>query len=255
MAMAAVDFAVTYGLDTDQKRQDYFGASCQANDLDGVNILLTDRPRNRFTIDPNCKFEGGRPLFWACDKGHWAIVDRLLQDDRVDPTADNNKAFQVAASKGYLAIVCRLLEDKRVDPAADNNYAIRVSSSNGHLAIVRRLLEDKRVDPAADNNYAIRMAALHCSPDESDDDDDKTSDNDNDDDYPDVKVEVDDDANDSDCEKNHVAVVERLLQDERVDPCALHKFFIGFATTSQCSFSALTDAMLPRLAASLTLPL
>ena len=41
----------------------------------------------------------------------------------------------------------RLLEDPRVDPSANNNEAIGIASAYGHLAIVNRLLADPRVDP------------------------------------------------------------------------------------------------------------
>ena len=43
----------------------------------------------------------------------------------------------------------RLLEDQRVDPSALDNAAIKLASSNGHLDVVGRLLEDQRVDPLA----------------------------------------------------------------------------------------------------------
>jgi hypothetical protein len=43
--------------------------------------------------------------------------ERLLQDLRVDPSADNNLAVQWAAQYGQLAVVDRLLEDDRVDVA------------------------------------------------------------------------------------------------------------------------------------------
>jgi hypothetical protein len=79
-------------------------------------------------------------------KGHLAVVERLLQDKRVDPSANNNDAVRMAAASGHLAIVERLLQDKRVDPSADGNFAVRMSAWNGRLAVVDRLLEDDRVD-------------------------------------------------------------------------------------------------------------
>lgn len=41
----------------------------------------------------------------------YAMVERLLQDPRVDPTADNNR---LAVCQHDTAIVARLLEDPRV---------------------------------------------------------------------------------------------------------------------------------------------
>jgi hypothetical protein len=113
----------------------------------------------------------------AAENGHLAVVERLLQDKRVDPSADDNYAVRWAAQNGHLAVVERLLQDKRVDPSADDNYAVRLAAENGHLAVVERLLQDERVDPSTTtpDNYAVRW------------------------------------------ENGHLAVVDRLLEDDRVD--------------------------------------
>ena len=52
-----------------------------------------------------------------------------------------------------------LLQDERADPSADDNFAIRLASENGHTETVKVLLQDERVDPSADDNYAIRWAS------------------------------------------------------------------------------------------------
>ena len=44
-------------------------------------------------------------------------------------------------------MVERLLQDSRVDPSDQDNYAIRYACLYGHAAIVKRLLQDCRVDP------------------------------------------------------------------------------------------------------------
>jgi hypothetical protein len=90
----------------------------------------------------------------AAENGQLAIVDRLLQDKRVDPSADNNYAVRLAAENGHLAVVDRLLQDKRVDPSANANWAVRFAAEFGHLAVVDRLLKDDRVDVAV---------AIQCS--------------------------------------------------------------------------------------------
>jgi hypothetical protein len=102
-----------------------------------------------------CKMSASirRPTTTAlCDgllsSANLAIVERLLEDDRVDPSADDNYAVRLAAQNGHLAVVERLLQDERVDPSADNNDAVRMAARNGHLAVVDRLLEDDRVDVA-----------------------------------------------------------------------------------------------------------
>jgi hypothetical protein len=88
-------------------------------------------------------------LKYAVENGHeLAVVERLLQDKSVDPSANDNYAIRAAAQNGHLAIVDRLLQDERVDPSADNNFAVQLAAERGHLAVVDRLLEDDRVDVA-----------------------------------------------------------------------------------------------------------
>jgi len=52
------------------------------------------------------------------------VVERLLQDDRVDPSARNNLAIRWANDHGRVKVVERLLQDDRVDPSANHNEAI-----------------------------------------------------------------------------------------------------------------------------------
>jgi hypothetical protein len=59
--------------------------------------------------------------------GQINIVDSLLTAG-VDPSRANNAAIGAAAGKGLVAVVERLLADPRVDPSADNNFAIRYAS-------------------------------------------------------------------------------------------------------------------------------
>jgi hypothetical protein len=113
----------------------------------------------------------------AASSGHLAVVERLLQDEHIDPSADDNYAVRWATVRGHLAVVERLLQDERVDPSTNDNYAVRCAAENGHLAVVDRLLRDERVDPSANNNGAVRLAV----------------------------------------ENGHFAVVDRLLEDDRVD--------------------------------------
>ena len=109
----------------------------------------------------NCKIQldGSSVMSMAVDQGYWKTVALLLQDSRVDPTAQDNLAFRKAAEKGRIAIVEILLEDPRVDPSAYDNYAILLAAFNGHEEIVKILLQDPRVNPSAQDNLAILKAA------------------------------------------------------------------------------------------------
>jgi len=42
-------------------------------------------------------------------------------------------------------VVKLLLQDERVDPSDNNNWAIQMASKNGHIEVVKLLLQDKRV--------------------------------------------------------------------------------------------------------------
>ena len=42
-------------------------------------------------------------------------------DDRVDPTANENESIRRASQNGDLRVVERLLQDERVDPSARDN--------------------------------------------------------------------------------------------------------------------------------------
>ena len=45
----------------------------------------------------------------------------------------------MASEKGHMEVVKLLLADPRVDPSARNNWAIQLASENGHLEIVKLL--------------------------------------------------------------------------------------------------------------------
>lgn len=81
----------------------------------------------------------------ACENGHMEVVRLLLQDERVDPSFDNNIAFTTACSYGNLDIVRLLLQHVRLDPS-DSNRALVLASAYGHVEVVRLLLQHERVD-------------------------------------------------------------------------------------------------------------
>lgn len=77
--------------------------------------------------------------------GHIRVVEKLLLDQRVDPSDLYNDAICRASEGGRIMVVEKLLLDPRVDPSDSDNYAIRMASSNGHSDVVNRLLMDPRV--------------------------------------------------------------------------------------------------------------
>ena len=69
----------------------------------------------------------------------------LLQDSRVDPSADNNRAIRYASRKGHIEVVKLLLQDNRVNPLTKTNSAIGYACKYGKVEVVELLLQDNRV--------------------------------------------------------------------------------------------------------------
>lgn len=59
--------------------------------------------------------------------------------------AEDNAAIRVASGDGHLGVVEGLLQDRRVDPSAPNNAAINDASKKRHFDVVTRLIMDDRV--------------------------------------------------------------------------------------------------------------
>ncbi len=55
-------------------------------------------------------------------------------------------AIRKASQSGHLRIVEKLLEDARVNLADQNNTAIRWASRNGYFKVVERILQDSRIN-------------------------------------------------------------------------------------------------------------
>src|SRR3990167_9224825 len=103
-------------------------------------------------------FDQADDLLSASKNGRLDIVERLLEDQRVDPSDQNNISIIFASENGHLDVVERLLQDERVDPSSQDNQSIILASENGHLGVVERLLQDRRVDPSDQNNEALRVS-------------------------------------------------------------------------------------------------
>jgi hypothetical protein len=81
----------------------------------------------------------------AAKNGFLTIVERMLEDERIDPSANNNNSINLAAKHGHIKVVERLLQDGRVDPSR----ALRVAERRGQKAVIDRLKQDPRVLAAA----------------------------------------------------------------------------------------------------------
>jgi ankyrin repeat protein len=148
----------------------------------------------------------------ACLFGRESIVELLLADPRVDPSAKENEAIRVTCCNGNEGVAELLLADPRVDPSDKENEAIRQACLYGHTGAIQLLLADPRVDPSARDNEALRNACCRCHDDV-------------------VKLlladpRVDPSAQEYEairhaCRNGHEAMVKLLLVDPRVDPSVL----------------------------------
>ena len=98
---------------------------------------------------------------WASEQGHDKIVEILLNDPRINPSAHYNYAIRHASNNGHDKVVEMLSRDSRVDPSANCDYAIQSASKNGHDKVVEILLKDSRVDVSFGHNLAIRIAKTY----------------------------------------------------------------------------------------------
>jgi hypothetical protein len=103
-------------------------------------------------------------LTMVIETGDIETVRRALEDQKVDPSDDDNASIIVASEGGHLEIVELLLKwigpnGERVDPGTRDNSPIRLAIENGELEMVKLLLKDSRVDPSDNDNYVIRFAS------------------------------------------------------------------------------------------------
>jgi ankyrin repeat protein len=89
-------------------------------------------------VDYTCN--NNYPIRWASFFGHLELVNKLLQNPKVNPAVWKNEPIRVASARDHIDIVNRLLEDPRVNPGDQNNEAIKRAASRGYLAVVDRLL-------------------------------------------------------------------------------------------------------------------
>lgn len=102
-----------------------------------------------------------KTLILAIHSGNPELVQRLLNDSRVDPSASRNYPIQLAVQLGLDEIVDVLLADRRVNPADRNKLALRDAIQTGNFRIAQKLLNDRRIDPSDRGNELIRWAVAN----------------------------------------------------------------------------------------------
>jgi ankyrin repeat protein len=91
-------------------------------------------------------------------------IVKILIDEGVDATFNDNVAIQYACVNGNINIVELLLNDINVDPSALHNVSLCNAIIYGYYDIIKLLLSlvNRPVDPADDNNLPIRIAYNNC---------------------------------------------------------------------------------------------
>ncbi len=105
-------------------------------------------------VDPSCR--NNYAIRYASKHGHADVVERLLQDVRVNPWDSDNFSLLAALNHGHLSVIKILL---RSATSEEMNYAIKMAVMNGNVDVVTFLMKDMRVDPSTMNNEALRVAA------------------------------------------------------------------------------------------------
>jgi hypothetical protein len=119
-----------------------------------VSLLLTESSK----VDPSSRESSA--LIWAVrnptkSSTSAQTVKLLLQDRRVDPSANGNKAIQYAAMYNDEHVVKELLNLSRVDPSVNNNKPMREAIRRKEYGIAKLLLCDIRVDVTIYYNHML----------------------------------------------------------------------------------------------------
>lgn len=122
------------------------------DNIEIVKLLLEDE-----RVDPS--YDDDFLIKTASDLGLDDVVILFLKDNRINPAAGKNYPLRVAIQKNHIEIVKLLLNDKRVSPIILGNNAISVACNCKRTEIVKILLEDKRVDPSVANNYPFQISS------------------------------------------------------------------------------------------------
>ena len=113
---------------------------------------------NDARVDPSA--DDNVALRFAVRRGNSNLVRRLLSDPRVDPGKDPHRVIRCAAMKGHTEVVRILMDHPGVGPR-DSDSALSVACRNGHLETVRLLLKNTRVSCRLWSPFQLRMASEH----------------------------------------------------------------------------------------------
>ena len=109
------------------------------NNFNTVNLLLKDKFFNQFD-------RLNEEIIEAAGQGYINIVELLLNDSRINITADQkNRAICCASFNGFYDIILLLLNEKNINPAYDNNYSNLYAHTNKYNDVVDLLWSYSKV--------------------------------------------------------------------------------------------------------------
>jgi len=147
-----------------------FVAACEKNHMDVVRILMRTEPVPR--VDPT--FSEDIALRIACRDGNVELFHMLMgwrgaDGRRVNPATMNNTCITLACAAKSPEIVARLLADERVNPTVEQE-PIRIAVETEQSDIVEMLLQWKSpnprvfVDPRYQGNLLFMIAVSRHQP-------------------------------------------------------------------------------------------
>ena len=103
-----------------------FQGACETGQIENVKVMLLNKNINPAANDQLA-------LRLACKNDHTVVVNVLLDIDHMTPmTPVNNDCIASASANGHTDTIQLLLNDYRVDPSVDKNKAIRMAALGGH---------------------------------------------------------------------------------------------------------------------------
>lgn len=84
----------------------------------------------------------------------------LLKDPEICLFHTDDYAIRLAACKGHTTIVELLLKEKTVNPSANNNESLLLACKYGHIEVVKLLLNNKKVK-SSDFKHTAILEALY----------------------------------------------------------------------------------------------
>lgn len=94
----------------------------------------------------------------SCLSGRHTTVSAILRVEDVCPVS--SQLLALAAGSGRYECVKVLLEDRRIDVTANNNRAVQVAKENGFTEVVKLLLSNKDISMAASLKHSSSLDSL-----------------------------------------------------------------------------------------------